>query len=106
MSNKMLWGRVLISKYLEGKSIEEWFRSPRKSVSVSSTGWKVMVDAFPLIGAWFEWCIGNKRSVRIGEDPWEGSSKNFKLSKGLVRRLHSKCFHPEGCSGSRSGCHG
>jgi hypothetical protein len=29
------------------------------------------------------------RSVQIGEDPWEGSSDNFKLSKGLVRRLHA-----------------
>jgi hypothetical protein len=28
--NRMLWGRVLISKYLVGKSIEEWFRTSRK----------------------------------------------------------------------------
>jgi hypothetical protein len=52
LSNKMLWGRVLTSKYLAGKTIEEWFRCPRKSVSVISNGWKAMADAFPLFGFW------------------------------------------------------
>lgn len=89
ISNKMLWGRVLTSKYMAGKSIEYWFKSPRKSTFVSSTGWKAMVDAFPLIEAWSEWCIGSKRNVRIGEDPWEWSTSNFKLSEGLIRRLHA-----------------
>jgi hypothetical protein len=28
--NKMLWGRVMDSKYLLGKSFIEWFRMPRK----------------------------------------------------------------------------
>jgi hypothetical protein len=74
---------------LEGKSIGEWFRNLRKSVAVSSTSWKTMVKYFPLIGEWIEWNIGDGWSVQVGEDPWEGSTRNFKLLEDLVRRLHA-----------------
>jgi hypothetical protein len=72
---------VLIAKYITGKTIEEWFRCPRKIVPTSSIGWKVMVDAFPLLGSWEAWRIGNGRSVRVGEDPWEGYDNNHRLSE-------------------------
>jgi hypothetical protein len=90
ISNNLLWGRVLISKYLAGKTIEEWFRCSRKLVPTSSIGWKAMVDAFPLLGSWATWRIGNGRSVRVGEDPWEGFDNNHRLSEGLLRRLHAQ----------------
>jgi hypothetical protein len=34
--NDMLWGRVLVSKYISSSSILEWIRSPRKIVHNSS----------------------------------------------------------------------
>jgi hypothetical protein len=47
--NKMLRGRVMFSKYLVGNSMEEWFRSQRKSIDNCSMVWKSLVEAFPLI---------------------------------------------------------
>jgi hypothetical protein len=93
MSNNMLWGRVLMSNYLAGKTIEEWFCMPRKSVLSSSTRWKAMVDAFPLLGKWAAWRIGNGRSIRVGEDPWEGSDNKLLTTNGLLRRLHVQGIH-------------
>jgi hypothetical protein len=40
--NNMLWGRVLTSKYLAGKSFVEWFRSQKKIGNNSSIGWRAM----------------------------------------------------------------
>ena len=39
--------------------------------------------AFPLIGNWLAWEIGNGRSVRIGEDPWEGAREDYKEQRCL-----------------------
>lgn len=78
--NQMFWGKVMVSKYMDGSTFEEWFRRPRKSVSNSSLVWKALVDAFPLIGDW---------QVRIGEDPREGSAGVHKLSEDLVSNLHN-----------------
>jgi hypothetical protein len=48
--NSMLWGRILTYKYLGGKSIMEWFRSPKNMGNNNSMGWRAMVEAFPLVG--------------------------------------------------------
>ena len=48
-----------------------------------------MVLAFPQVGNWLAWLVGNGREVRVGEDPWLGSGESFKLSKGLVLKLRS-----------------
>jgi len=50
--NQMLWGNVMVSKYLAGISFEEWFFQPKKSISNSSIVWKEPVYAFPLINDW------------------------------------------------------
>jgi len=89
MHKRMLWGKVMISKYMTRKSIEEWFWMPRKVVHISYTWWKVMADSFPLMGVWIVWWVGNGRSIQIGEDHWEGSYRDFKLSKELVDIIHN-----------------
>jgi hypothetical protein len=67
-----LWSRVLHSKYFANLSIVEWFHFPVKS-SKGSIMWKALVEAFPLVGKWTVWKIGNGRNVRLGEDPWLGA---------------------------------
>ena len=46
--------------------------------------------SFPLVGNWVAWQLGNGRSMRIGQDPWVGSGKNFKISEHLITRLKEK----------------
>jgi hypothetical protein len=84
-----LWVRVLNSKYFPNLSISEWFREPMKS-SKGSIVWKALVEAFPLVGKWMVWCIGNGEKVRLGEDPWLGAGNNYKLSPPLLQFLKDK----------------
>ena len=43
--------------------------------------------AFPPIGDWVAWKIGNGRSIHIGQDPWVGSGDTFKLTDHLITQL-------------------
>ena len=52
-------------------------------------GWKVLVLAFPLVGNWLAWLVGNGRKIRVGEDPWSGEGERYKLLEGLVSKLRS-----------------
>ena len=68
----------------------DWFKIPNKSFKNGSVGWKEMVLDFPLIGNWTSWKIGNMKSVRLGEDPWEGAGENYKLSISSINKLREK----------------
>jgi hypothetical protein len=46
--------------------------------------WKGLVNDFPLIGEWTIWRLGNGKSIRIGEDMWDGVGNTFKFSDYLV----------------------
>jgi hypothetical protein len=81
-----LWTRVISSKYFPNQSIHEWFRAPFKS-NKGSIVWKALVKAFPLVGLWTAWKVGNGRSIRIGKDPWLGVGDNFTLSPRLIQAL-------------------
>ena len=48
-----------------------------------------MVLAFPLVGSWTAWRIGNRRTVRIGEDPWVGEGEQYRLSKPVILQLRA-----------------
>jgi hypothetical protein len=62
--------------------------------SKGSIVWKALVEAFPLVGNWMVWCIGNGEKVRLGEDLWLGVGNNYKLSPPLLLFLKDKnlCF--------------
>jgi len=83
-----LWDRVLAAKYFSSRSIVDWFRDPNKTISICSIRWKALLDAFPLIDKWCSWKIGNRKSVRIQKDPWEGAYDSFILSVGPINTLH------------------
>ena len=48
-----------------------------------------MVLAFPLVGSWTAWRIGNRRRVRIGEDPWVGEGEEYRLSETIILQLRA-----------------
>ena len=61
-----LWGRTMRKKYSPNDSIEEWFRQPTKSHKGGSMCWKAFVVAFPLVGNWVSWHIGDDRKISKG----------------------------------------
>jgi hypothetical protein len=56
---------------------------------MGSIVWKALVAAFPLVGLWTMWRVGNGRSIRLGEDPWLGSKNDFRFSESLLQATHS-----------------
>ena len=84
----------MITKYLKGLSIEDWFRLERKNTHGASIVWKGMEKAFPLVGNWTSWKVSNKRMVKIEEDPWIGAKGNYKLSEALLLKLHEVGIFP------------
>jgi hypothetical protein len=84
-----LWIRVMNSKYFPNLFVTDWFRTPVKS-SKGSIVWKVLVEAFPLVGSWTMWKVGNGKKVHVGEDPWIGAGDKFHLSPLLILALKEK----------------
>lgn len=75
-------------------SIEDWLRTERKQAQGASIVCKVLVTAFPIVGNWIVWQIGNGSKLRISEDPWMGVNANFRLSNALLEVLHNQgIFH-------------
>ena len=71
-------------------SIEEWFHQPTKTHKGGSLCWKAFVEAFPLVGNWVAWQVGDGRRIRIGQDPWVGSGDNFRFLVTLISQLKEK----------------
>jgi hypothetical protein len=55
--------------------------------------WKALVEAFPLVGDWVVWKIGDGKKVRVGEDPWLGAGNYFRLSPPLIQSLRNNNIH-------------
>ena len=88
-----LWGRVVCSKYLTNMEITDWIRSPNKTYKHGSVGWKAMVLAFPLIGTWIAWELGNEKSIRIGLDPWAGEGEKYRIPQTILKNLgDQRCY--------------
>jgi hypothetical protein len=82
-------------KYFVGESIIDWIRDPRKTVSNSSIVWKALDNAFPIIDSWIAWKIGNGKNIRVGLDPWVGSSENYRLPEATLASLHEAGVFPK-----------
>ena len=39
-----------------------------------------MILAYPVVGHWIAWKIGDGRQVRVGEDPWARVGEDYKLT--------------------------
>ena len=73
--------------------ITDWIRSPNKTFKNGSVGWKSMVLAFPLIGTWIAWEIGNGKSIRIGLEPWAGAGEDYRLPQLVLNKLGEQRCH-------------
>eukprot|EP01018_Ginkgo_biloba_P034237 Gb_24170 [translate_table: standard] len=85
-----LWSKVMIQKYIEQDSMEDWIRRPTKTHNNASIIWKVVVLAFPLVGTWLVWTVGRGNRVRLEEDPWAGCGGFHRLSEGLLQGLQER----------------
>eukprot|EP01018_Ginkgo_biloba_P015473 Gb_20637 [translate_table: standard] len=64
-------------------SVEDWIRSTTQYSNGASVVWKVVVQAFPLVGMWLMWRVGNGSRVHIGQDPWVVSGIGMENSNFL-----------------------
>ena len=64
-----MWVRTMRIKYCQQASIKEWFKNPEKTHKDGSIGWKGFIIAFPFVGNWVAWKIGNERNIKGGKDP-------------------------------------
>jgi hypothetical protein len=86
----MIWGKVVTSKYLAGKSLVEWWQSPKKISTSSLIGWRVMEKASDLVIKWLVWQVENGKSIQIKEDPCVNLGLGFKISRELLSKLHDQ----------------
>ena len=82
-----IWHEVMIKKYINNKTMEEWFRQRRFSWSGSSNFWRALTASLSIIINWSVWKLGNGMVIRIGSDPLVGSHTYYKLSKSLILNL-------------------
>jgi hypothetical protein len=82
-----LWHEVIIKKYLQKKTVEEWFRLEKISSTGSSNFWRALTLSLPVISDWLAWKIGNGKTVRLGVDPIVGCHNFYKLSTNLTLAL-------------------
>ena len=81
-----LWTFVMIKKYIEPLSLEDWILRPDKSHVGGSIFWKAVIKSFDVIHGGLAWSVENGRKLRIGEDPWDGcihvgaGSRNYRRS--------------------------
>jgi hypothetical protein len=68
ITKESLWKRILIQKYIAPGTLLEWIRKERKSIVNVSNQWKEMTLAFPVIGSYLAWQVGDGSQVRVGVD--------------------------------------
>lgn len=65
-------------------------RIDSKSVKEASNTWNALVTSFLVISHWLAKNIENQSKFLLGEDPWCGGNKEWKLSQGLINALQRK----------------
>ena len=87
LKTEILWTQIMIHKYINLGTVEDWIQNPGKTHYGGSIIWKVVAKSFGLIKAKLAWQIGNGRKLRVGEDPWVGSNQEHILPEGAIREL-------------------
>ena len=74
-----LWHEVIMKKYLQKKTVEEWFRQGRKNWNGTSNIWRALTSSLSIITDWLVWKPGNGRDIGIGDDPMVRSHIFYKF---------------------------
>jgi len=90
LSSSSLWQKVVVEKYIAPDSLEAWIRKLDKNSKGISVVWKAVLKSFSIIGNNLAWKIGNGEKVRIGVDPWQGSSSHHLLSPRALEALEGR----------------
>jgi hypothetical protein len=85
-----LWTKVVIHKYINPDTVEEWICRPVKVATQCTIIWKALINSFQVVGEGLAWKVGNGQRVRIGVDPWPGSERGHILPQQLINNLHDK----------------
>jgi hypothetical protein len=67
-------------------------RNLQKTSKNGSVIWKATVNAFPLIGNWLIWKVGNGVDIIIGKDPWIEFQGKHILPKPIIQDLNNAGF--------------
>jgi hypothetical protein len=66
----------------------DWISQAPKEIAKCLNHLESNYSAFPLIGNWIIWKIGNGDQVLIGIDSWIGCKENHKTPTHLIHKLH------------------
>jgi hypothetical protein len=81
---------VIVQKYINPASVEEWIGNPVKKHKNGSLIWKATISAFPLIGRWLVWKVVNGHNVRVQEYPWVGCGEGYRLPENVLLTLRGR----------------
>lgn len=70
----------------------DWIWQRNKASPNTSTQWRDLTLAFPMIGNFPAWRVGNGTQVKIGTDAIVGCMEGVFLPEGLVNLLRMKGF--------------
>jgi len=92
LSTSSLWQKVVVQKYIAPETVEAWIRNPNKPKQGISVIWRAVLNSFSIISSKLAWKIGSGEKVRIGVDPWQGSSHHHIMAPRVLEALNSRGF--------------
>lgn len=87
ISSQNLWAQVVIYKYIEPFSVEDWIRLPVKSRQNILVIWWAIIHSFNMVVSVLVWRIRDGMCFRIGFYPWLGCTQEHVLSLPLITYL-------------------
>ena len=87
-----LWTSVMINKYIEPLSLEDWIQKPNKSHAGASIFWKAVIKSFDVIGGRLAWSVKNGIKLSIAKDPWVGCLQQHILRENTILALRESVF--------------
>jgi hypothetical protein len=92
LTQESLWSLILTSKYIALLSIVDWIHKRNKNTPNTSTQWRALIQAFPMIGKHLAWKVDNGTHVRIGSDTIVKCGDNVFLAEDLKLDLCLKGY--------------